>query len=224
VPDRHVGSLVLALEHGHELHLDGVTHAVTNRTLRRDGHDDPVLVLGRTLFDSADNILSDVTGEPLVHGVILTAHTLKLVHGHGTNLDERFGKPVLDPLHSGHQLRPVGVVGAVRRLRTARQELKQRPARASDRRANGRHGLLSMDHGWGSYHLVGGRPVDVEEVALKESGVHRLRATAGDDDVLLVDETKFDLLLDVPTWTPAFAWNVDRSIRVVEPRQEVFGP
>ena len=66
-PNRNVGIDVVTLKDVHQLHFDGVAASVTNRTFRTDCNDDVVIHLGCTLLNCTDNILSNVTGKPLIN-------------------------------------------------------------------------------------------------------------------------------------------------------------
>ena len=67
VPDRDTRVVVVALEDLVEFHFDRITRAVTNRAF--GGHcDDGVLVhLRSTLLNGSDDVLSNVSREPLVN-------------------------------------------------------------------------------------------------------------------------------------------------------------
>ena len=67
-PNRNVGIDVVAFKDVHQLHFDGVAASVTNRTFRADCNNDVVVHLGCALLNCADNILSNVSGKPLING------------------------------------------------------------------------------------------------------------------------------------------------------------
>ena len=108
-PDRNMRVWIIPLENAHKLHFDGVTGAVTNSTLRTGGHDQIVVHLGSALLDSADNILANVAGEPLVYGCDLASKTLQLVDRHGADLNKRAGQKVLNAFLGRSQLDAVGL-------------------------------------------------------------------------------------------------------------------
>ena len=100
---------IIPFENAHKLHFDGIAGAVTNSTLRTGGHDQIVVHLGSALLDSADNILANVAGEPLVYGCDLASKTLQLVDRHGADLNKRAGQKVLNAFLGRSQLDAVGL-------------------------------------------------------------------------------------------------------------------
>ena len=67
-PNGNMGIDVVTLKDVHQLHFDSVAASVTNRTFRADCNNDIVIHLGCTLLNSTDNVLSNVTGKPLING------------------------------------------------------------------------------------------------------------------------------------------------------------
>ena len=67
-PNGYMGIDVISLKYVHQLHFDCIAASITNSTLRADRNNDVVVYLRCTLFNSADNILSDVAGKPFVYG------------------------------------------------------------------------------------------------------------------------------------------------------------
>ena len=61
------------------------------------------------LLDSADNILANVAGEPLVYGCDLASETLQLVDRHGADLNKRAGQKVLNAFLGRSQFDAVGL-------------------------------------------------------------------------------------------------------------------
>ena len=108
-PDRNMRVWIIPFENAHKLHFDGIAGAVTNSTLRTGGHDQIVVHLGSALLDSADNILANVAGEPLVYGCDLASKTLQLVDRHGADLNKRAGQKVLNAFLCRSQLDAVGL-------------------------------------------------------------------------------------------------------------------
>ena len=77
------------LENVHQLHFDGITGAVADRTLGAGGYNKVVVQLGGALLHRADDVLPGVGGgQPLVHGSHFAAQTLELVHRHGADFDQ----------------------------------------------------------------------------------------------------------------------------------------
>ena len=78
-PDRYMRVDVFSAQYLVQLQFDCVTSSVTNSALRRRGNDKPIVDFRRALFNSANNIFSGVTRQPLVDSSALNSEALKLV-------------------------------------------------------------------------------------------------------------------------------------------------
>ena len=215
---------VLAPQDVEELHLHVVARRVPDGTLRGHGQDEPVIDLGSPLLDGTDDILSNIAGQPLVHRVHLGPKTLKLVDGHGANLEQTVRHEVLDPLLGGDELLAKRSVAGRVLKRSLSHEIEQGTLGSGDGGAEGLHDLLRLLHGRRGRHLVGGRRVDRQEIGLKECLIQRLRPASGDDDVLLVDEALFHPALLEMAAGVRLVGDVDRSLGEEPPAEDLLGP
>ena len=101
MPDRDVRRVVLTAKDGREFHFDGIAAAVTDRTLGADGHNQVVVNLGGALLNRSNDVLSEVSGKPLVDGHNLSPQTLQLVDGHRPDFKDRAREEVLNALLCG---------------------------------------------------------------------------------------------------------------------------
>ena len=167
VEDRDMWSDVVALEDVHQFHFDGIAGTVTDGAFRAHGHDQIVREFGRSLLDRADDVLSEVSGQPLVNRIDLGSKALKLVDRHRPDFEQRTGQEVLDALLGGHELLSTGPGARGVLQGPVRQELEQWSTTSSDRSPDRRHDFFGLFHGRGSRDLMGRVGIDVEEVALK---------------------------------------------------------
>ena len=224
VEDGRMRIRVLAPQDVEELHLHVVARRVPDSPLGRHGQDEPVVDLGSPLLDGAYDILTNITGQPLVHRVHLGPKTLKLVDGHGTDLEETVRHEVLDPLLGGDELlakRPI--TGRVLKGSLG-HEIEQGTLGPGDGGAEGLHDLLSLLHGRRSRHLMGGRRVNRQEVGLQESFVQRLRPASSNDNVLLVDEALLHPTLLEMAAGLRLVGDVDRSLGEEPPAEDLLSP
>ena len=77
-----MGVDVVTLEDVHQLHFDCVAASVSNSTFRADSQDKVIVEFRCTLLYRADDVLANVTREPLVDGGNLTSKALELVDAH----------------------------------------------------------------------------------------------------------------------------------------------
>ena len=215
---------VFALKDFEELHLYVVTAGVSDRALGGDGHDKPIVDLGCPLFESADDILSNIAGEPLVHRAELWTEPLKLVDGHGANLDDAVRHEVLDPLLGGAELLTIGLgTRGVSNLAVG-HEREQRTLAPSHGGSKRLHDLLGLFHGRGSSDLSGRGGIDCEKIRLQQCLVQRLGSASSNDDVLLVDEALLDFaFLEVST-AAVLVLDEDRALDEIPPAEDLLGP
>ena len=169
--------LVLTLQDRGQFHFDCVADAVSNGSLGADRDDQIVPELLSSLFESADNILSDVAREPFVHRGDLRTSSLKLVDRHGSDLENRIGEKVLDTLLGRGELDSI-CLGTGRVLDgSVGEELEQWSSCSGDGGSKRRENLFRLLHSRCRGDLRGRARIDVEEVRLYARSVHRLRGT-----------------------------------------------
>ena len=174
MPDRDVWSIVLSTKDLSQLHFDRIARPVTDSTFRAERDDQVVFVFGRTLFQSTNDIFSDVSGQPFVYRRDLRSIALKFCDGHRQDFENGSCQEVLDALLGRSQLSSLESVARGIADRALSQELEQRASAPSDSRTNRTHYLFGLLHGRSCGDLVGCRCVNIEVVGLERRAVHRL--------------------------------------------------
>ena len=151
--------LVLPFQDVSQLHFDCVAAAVSDSALTGRSHDQVILDLGCTLFDCADNVFPDVSGQPFIHSRNLASQALEFIDAHGTDFQKRTSHKVLDTLLGRCQFHPIGS-GACSVLQGPfGHELEHRPSGPSDGGPHGRQYLVCLLHRGSRGDLVSSRGI-----------------------------------------------------------------